>query len=163
MMSSWFLLASLAFYATVLAQHTTVTIGDFNGFSQQHECVQTCLGDAEGFDLGGALQCDQPYVNGCYCASTAAAAASSYLTSCVNSRCLTGDLPSDVTSVVSIYDYYCLTAGYTLPGFTPASAQTTMASTVGNRLVNNPIRIDPGSILDWITRIRIGLARSIQD
>jgi hypothetical protein len=120
-MGPWLLVASIIFHAAVFAQQTTVTIGSFNGFDQQHSCVQNCLRDwiaGDGEDVAWALQCDLPCANGCFCASTGATVASSFLTSCVNFRCLAGDLPSDVTSAVSIYDYYCLTAGYTLPGFT---------------------------------------------
>ena len=53
-----------------------------------------------------------------------------------------------------------------LPVIISDGIPTQIASTTGlaqaqSRLGNDPIRIDPDSILDRITRIRIGLLRSI--
>jgi len=132
-MAPWLILAFFSLcYIITLAQDITVSIGSYNGFTQQHSCVQGCLAfpSQAGQDVGVVIKCDYPYFNGCFCASSAAAAASGFLTSCVSSRCSQGDLPADVTSAVSIYDYYCLTAGYTLPGITTATIKATAENTI---------------------------------
>jgi hypothetical protein len=120
------------FYTGVVAAASTVSIANYPGLGQQHGCVQTCLnGNGVFTDVsGGPLSCDTPYVNNCFCATASAALASSFLSSCASSRCDAGDLPDDVTSAVSIYDGYCLTAGYTLPG--ASNFMATPAATTQN-------------------------------
>jgi hypothetical protein len=103
-------------------------MGHYDPYSQQHICVQRCLFWGYGNDVGSALGCDTPYNNVCYCPTSQAAAASSYLSSCVSTTCSAGDLPADVTSAVSVYNNYCQTAGFTLTGAVPAPSSPPITS-----------------------------------
>jgi hypothetical protein len=116
--------------AGVATAGTTVSIGSNPLiYGQQPDCVQFCILD-EGFPqgLGYALQCDYPVLNECYCATASAAAATAFLSSCINAGCSSGDASYEITSAISIYDNYCLTAGYTLPG--AAAVATTPATMI---------------------------------
>ena len=114
------LLTCSIFITEVWTGSTTVSLDSGSSYSQLHFCVQDCLLCPEacsaGVGLNKALSCAFPWANDCYCATTAAGAASSYLTNCVRSSCSQDDLPRDVTIAVDNYNSYCLTAGYTLPG-----------------------------------------------
>ena len=122
----------ILFHAGAGQAGTTVSMGYENIYNQQPTCVQNCIWYPvidETADVAAALQCDYPVLNACYCASAAAPAASGYLTSCVSAHCEAGDAGILVTSAVSIYDNYCVTAGYAVPGFTTAvPTPTTMVT-----------------------------------
>lgn len=61
-----------------------------------------------GFDdLGKGLKCGCSPLNYCLCDTKEAAAATSYINSCVNTKCA---LPNEVTAVLDLYNGYCLTA-----------------------------------------------------
>lgn len=89
-------------YANVLV---TITEGD--AFTEQLLCVQGCLW-RDYYALPYSLNCGNPVVNECYCLSTLAPVASSYLSKCANDRCT----PSvdNAQRAVSLYDQYCATA-----------------------------------------------------
>lgn len=119
---------------TVSLQNDPITYG------KQLNCVQECILD-EGFNqgLGYALQCDDPVINECYCATASAAAASGFLSSCINADCDAGDASYLITTAISIYDNYCLTAGYTLPGaFAFAPTPATLITSATAKQGRNP-------------------------
>ncbi|KAH8672949.1 hypothetical protein BGZ61DRAFT_101490 [Ilyonectria robusta] len=95
-----------------------------------HTCVSKCLYYTIFSDLGGAMGCEDPYDNNCYCATASASAsvADGWMSKCASSTCGRGDLTLDLSSMQSIYASYCMGAGYTQPGATdwynPAEATT---------------------------------------
>lgn len=85
-----------------------------------HTCVSKCLYYTIFSDLGGAMGCEDPYDNNCYCATASASAsvADGWMSKCASSTCGRGDLTLDLSSMQSIYASYCMGAGFTQPGAT---------------------------------------------
>ncbi|TLD18035.1 hypothetical protein PspLS_10381 [Pyricularia sp. CBS 133598] len=99
----------------------TVSLYKQTDYSTARACAVGCLvyngiyhcGVNAGYqDLGIGLGCGCGSVNGCYCNTKVAAEASSYVSSCVSSRCAAnvGDWKSEIGSMMNMYGTYCATA-----------------------------------------------------
>ncbi|KAH7321790.1 hypothetical protein BKA65DRAFT_89146 [Rhexocercosporidium sp. MPI-PUGE-AT-0058] len=106
-------------------------------FATMRSCARVCLvyegvwscSNKGYYDLGIELSCGCSPQNSCYCDSKAAASASAYISSCVNSGC-GAEFPGEVTSAVDLYNGYCATANVaatfptSAPGVTPSTTAT---------------------------------------
>jgi hypothetical protein len=116
------LLCGLLFcLAFTRAQNTLLqTIFSLDIFSSQKPCAQACFirgGYCFQDIVGDALGCVNDNVcglgssglapNECYCRTDLQSVAESFLTSCVKNACTVGDSKLDISSVGSIYNYYC--------------------------------------------------------
>jgi hypothetical protein len=98
----------------------TIYAGD--GFKQLRACAQGCfeynddgcVRDVIADHVACSYNCFTYALDGCICRPDLQTAAESWLTSCVSSACTDGGQSSvDIASAVSLYDGYCLAAGYT--------------------------------------------------
>jgi hypothetical protein len=108
------------------AETSPQTIFSLPVFSSQLPCAQACftynfagcMVDA----IGSVIGCSYGYCkdnpdqigapDNCYCRTDLQVAAQQYITSCVNSKCTIGDSSIDLSSAVSIYDFYCSSKGF---------------------------------------------------
>ena len=99
----------------------TISIQRDPQYSALRICAQTCVDRGnDNSDLEGHLQSgDSTILNACFCRQDLRPKASTFLSSCVISRCKYNN--QDLTSVYKVYDGYC--------SFKPVSATTTSAST----------------------------------
>ncbi|KAK4238607.1 hypothetical protein C8A03DRAFT_33359 [Achaetomium macrosporum] len=117
------LILATAPIARVAAQDiSTLSIGTALNRSPYHACVTNCLVRvplADNDNLETALGCATPVVNGCYCATSAAAVATaaSFIPSCATLSCSRGDVGEDVRAIRDAYAQYCLAAGFTATGW----------------------------------------------
>lgn len=119
------------------------TIYSLTIFSSQKPCAQSCfvygsaapclddyLGNAIGCVSGQECQGARDGApNSCYCRADLQSVAESYLTSCVSNACAVGNSSIDISSAVSIYEYYCSSKGFpaavVATTTTPAGVQAT--------------------------------------
>lgn len=112
---------------------TYQTIASVDAYSQLRACVQGCFlyGNAgcAGDSIADAIKC--PYgcfnvaLDSCYCRPDLQTDAERHLSTCIKTRCTgAGATTVDISSAVSIYDGYCLAAGYTAIR-EPASTEAT--------------------------------------
>ncbi|OAL54570.1 hypothetical protein IQ07DRAFT_596072 [Pyrenochaeta sp. DS3sAY3a] len=106
----------------------TVSVGGDNSYLLQKGCVKNCIWYAGSWDdLLPGIGCSKPWVNECLCRADQAPSASKFLTTCVRSAC--GSTASnDISRAVSVYDGYCVGAGYTHVQGQAAPAETTPAN-----------------------------------
>jgi hypothetical protein len=117
---------ALLFASTILAA-TNVSVLGSTPYNNQRECVKECIWHVGvDDDLIIALGCSPPWVNECYCRTDLAVTASSFLTSCVASRCTEPATGVDIGLAVSVYDGYCSSAETPNPN---VAAATTTAMT----------------------------------
>ncbi|KAK4221184.1 hypothetical protein QBC38DRAFT_141800 [Podospora fimiseda] len=71
-----------------------------------------CNAGSFKWDIGVFLGCGRcGQINGCYCSSALGSSATSYISSCVSSKCIGVDSWEDeVTSMLNMYNGYCATA-----------------------------------------------------
>jgi hypothetical protein len=83
-----------------------------------HACATNCVYHSLLQDVGNALGCDTPRDNRCYCATPQESVdvANDWLTSCASSRCSSGDVTLDISTMRSIYASYCVNAGFIQTG-----------------------------------------------
>lgn len=113
------LLLELAFAANEIGPTATVSISSQPSYILGRTCAACCLwyigdyppGTRGYYDLATALSCGAGAVNGCYCKADYASSASSYVSSCVSSRCSAiGDVTKELNTMMNLYDGYCRTA-----------------------------------------------------
>lgn len=127
---------------TVLATGGTVTIESAASFSSLRTCAQACICCTVGASnlLGDGMACNLPWPNDCFCQADMYATATSWLSSCVSSSC-TVAAADEATSAVSLYQAYCLQAGYTpaiqTPTITSWSIVTLTATSAGKVIVKS--------------------------
>lgn len=106
---------------TTAGPAATVSLYKQTDYSTARSCAVGCLvyngiyhcGVHAGYqDLGIGLGCGCGPVNGCYCNTKVASEASSYVSSCVSSRCAANvaDWKTEVGSMMNMYETYCATA-----------------------------------------------------
>jgi len=117
------------------AAPTTVTLENAPAYASQRPCAQQCYGavDDGPDNLAYAIGCnDRDITNECLCRPDLQANADAYLHSCVSSEC--SEDPLDIASATSIYDAYCLGAGFSPAGSvattTTGEASPTATTTV---------------------------------
>ncbi|KAI6365276.1 hypothetical protein MCOR25_005406 [Pyricularia grisea] len=115
---------------TTAGPAATVSLYKQTDYSTARSCAVGCLvyngiyncGVNAGYqDLGIGLGCGCGPANGCYCNTKVASEASSYISSCVSSRCAANvaDWKSEAGSMMDMYKAYCATANV---GPTPNAA-----------------------------------------
>ncbi|ORY60976.1 uncharacterized protein BCR38DRAFT_412078 [Pseudomassariella vexata] len=97
----------------------TVTITADTQYNSQRDCVKQCLGSGEATgDFLPALGCTSPYLNTCFCRSSNANLASSFLSTCIATQCketvATSPAPA-LSRALSLYNTYCASAGFPIP------------------------------------------------
>lgn len=97
-------------------------------FEAMRKCAKGCVTAPFG-SLPEKLDCSYPYQNECLCRVDLAGVASKYLTSCVLKGCTAGPADADVSSVMGIYNSYCLSNGFDV---TAAPAVATSAGSSSN-------------------------------
>jgi hypothetical protein len=125
----------------------TVTIARDPAWIAEHECGQKCVWINSGHigaeahpDIVLFIDCSLPYLNACLCRSDLGVAVTSFLSSCVSSRCNAASIPNtaaEITTAVSIYNQYCLTAaGVAFPSIASdlASNQVQTSSTRSSQI-----------------------------
>ncbi|KAG4435951.1 hypothetical protein IFR05_008571 [Cadophora sp. M221] len=127
-----------------------------------YQGIWSCPYNSGYYDLGLELSCGCSPQNFCYCDSkpSAAASASSYISSCVSNGC-GADFPDEVTSAMDLYNGYCSTANVAAavqtsgPSVTPSSSaakSTPVANSPNTNLgANANDSSSPSSTSDLIT------------
>lgn len=77
--------------------------------------------------LGDGLSCPGPFLNDCFCPTRTdlAPVATRSLSSCITGPCTQGEPGPDFTFAWNLYGTYCLTNGYSVPGFRGVAAAAT--------------------------------------
>ncbi|KAI9854478.1 MAG: hypothetical protein M1813_000994 [Trichoglossum hirsutum] len=104
---------AIAVYNDYCTQTTgqDVSIVSYTAYQSLPSCVRNCVWHpATGDDLVPFLGCTSPWKNSCYCQTASASSASSFLSSCVVSKC-----------AITVYQDYCTTAGAQAIGLTTAA------------------------------------------
>lgn len=93
------------------ADGKTISIWDQTEFLVQPVCAMYCLENNNYGTLGlvNYFGCISPFYNQCYCNPDRASSATSYISSCVASRCTGAALAS---TAVAVFSSYCSSAGY---------------------------------------------------
>lgn len=123
-------------------------------YATMHPCAATylvyqgiwsCPFNSGYYDLGLELSCGCSPQNFCYCDSkpSAAASASSYISSCASNGC-GADFPDEVTSAIDLYNGYCSTANVAAAVQTSAPSVTPHTSTAKS----TPVANSPNTNLD---------------
>ena len=103
-----------------------VSIDSDPGYVTERACGQSCLYDFGGDDVASFLGCAGE--NGCFCRADFGTSVSSFLNSCVGSKCSTDSIPNtaaEITTAISIYNHYCSTAiGAAFVSLSTAAATT---------------------------------------
>lgn len=115
----------------------TETVSIWTTIARQtlHACVLNCLVPGIGSgdeNMGRAMECADPAVNHCYCATAAAqaSAAVAFIPSCAARSCARGDAGHDASVMLDVYAAYCRAngfdagAGWVLATATAAPTQT---------------------------------------
>lgn len=149
---SLLLFAQRTIAATTVGPLAPISIAKLPTYSTARPCAAKCIvyqgvwacGVNSGYsDLGYDLGCGCSPNNACYCSEGYQSQVTSYISSCVSAGCSKfGNLNSDITSMLGLYDGYCATANVELSTSTPAvtDAKTTQgtqketgASTTGGK------------------------------
>ncbi|KAF1994528.1 hypothetical protein P154DRAFT_585485 [Amniculicola lignicola CBS 123094] len=88
----------------------SASIAQDTSYLNQKECVKNCIWGSN--DLMPGIGCSSPWINECLCRADQAPPASRFLTSCVRSGC-GSSASDDISRAVSVYDGYCVGAGFT--------------------------------------------------
>jgi len=123
-----------------------------DGWNSASPCVQTCLwynggfaqADAQGIeDVGRVIGCGRYAKNGCFCAQTLQASATSYISSFINANCKPTQAAA-LSEAFSIYGRYCSTANVLAVQDSPTSLANSQAPGSGT---NGPAQTAPPSVL----------------
>jgi hypothetical protein len=109
-----------------LSMAAVFTMSKEPAFEVIRVCAKACVTAPFG-SLPEKLDCSYPYQNECVCRVDLAGMASKYLTSCV-SRCTAGPVEGDLSTMMSVYNSYCMANGFDV---TAAPAFTTPTGTSG--------------------------------
>ncbi|KAK5655588.1 hypothetical protein OQA88_5519 [Cercophora sp. LCS_1] len=112
-------------------------------YSELRICAQTCVDKGNNnSDLEGHLECgDSKILDSCFCREDLRPKASTFLSSCVISRC--GYNNNDVTSVLKLYNGYCsfkTTSSSSVPAKTTSSSKST-ATTSSTKSTANTLTV----------------------
>ncbi|KAH7323688.1 hypothetical protein BKA65DRAFT_511264 [Rhexocercosporidium sp. MPI-PUGE-AT-0058] len=123
----------------------TVSLWTDDGLKIQPDCAQHCHGDNYygTYGLCHFLGCIDPWYNQCFCNPDRASVATSWVYSCVTSRCKDTAVAN---SAVVLYTSYCSGAGYQFPG-TNIAVQT-----------SNPAPEETGSSGGTVTKTSLVIA-----
>jgi hypothetical protein len=103
-----------------------VSIYSDPGYVTERACGQGCLYYYGVDDLASFIGCATE--NGCFCRADFGTSVSSFLNSCVGSRCSTDSIPNtaaEITTAISIYNHYCSAAvGAAFVGLSTAAVTT---------------------------------------
>ncbi|KAK3994300.1 hypothetical protein QBC44DRAFT_392820 [Cladorrhinum sp. PSN332] len=108
-----------------------VSVRDEKAFKAMRECARTCFVSNGSGDLIGQFGCRWPYQNDCLCRTDLAPAASKYLSTCCDAYCTVGPATGDISTVISLYNSYCVSNGYEVTAAVAAPAKTTAAAGPG--------------------------------
>lgn len=125
----------------------SVSVSQDAGWVQERECGQRCVWIDSGHigapypDIVMFLDCPgAPYLNACFCRTDFGVSVTSFLSSCVSSRCSTASVPDtarEISTALSIWSNYCSTAaGVVFPKVTPPA--TSDSPSTGPATVPNP-------------------------
>jgi hypothetical protein len=128
------------------------SITSLAGYKSLRACAQGCIyhddfgcvGDSIGQLLSCTYSCSNFAWDGCYCRPDLQTDAESFLSKCVSSACTIGDVALDVSAVVSLYDGYCISAGYTA---LRAPKVVTATTTIGNQFTGTTNVVASGAQL----------------
>ncbi|KAK4174535.1 hypothetical protein QBC36DRAFT_38426 [Triangularia setosa] len=116
------IIAALLLLLSISAADVPIAISTFPLFLEQRDCVKLCLwhtATGETGYLAAAIGCSKPWVNECFCQRELASKASSFISTCVASRCGSPkeDAPSNgaVTRALGVYNTYCAENGLPIP------------------------------------------------
>lgn len=124
----------------------SVSISQDPAWEQERECGQRCVWIDSGHigapyaDIVMFLDCPgAPYLNACFCRTDFRVSVTSFLSSCVSSRCSTASIPDtarEISTALSVWSNYCITAaGVVFPKVTPpatSDSPPTGPATVAN-------------------------------
>ncbi|KAF2096189.1 hypothetical protein NA57DRAFT_59246 [Rhizodiscina lignyota] len=124
----------------------TLSISQDPAWIQERACGQRCVWIDSGHigapysDIVMFLDCPgSPYLNGCFCRTDFETSVTSFLGSCVSSRCSSASVPDiarEISTALSIWSHYCSTAaGVVFPSVT--SLATSGSSSTGPITVGN--------------------------
>lgn len=97
----------------------TVSINKDPGWITERDCGKKCVWIDTGHygspntDIVMHINCGAPYLNACLCRTDLGASVTTFLSSCVSSRCQSdgiSDYTTEVFTAVSLYSHYCNTA-----------------------------------------------------
>jgi hypothetical protein len=116
-------------FSSVISSLSTVTINTDAACTSLPPCAQNCLCCNGGYQnlLGDGLSCPGPFLHGCFFPTRTdlAPVVTRWLSSCITGACTQGEPGPDCTSAWNLYGTYCLTNGYSIPGFTGVAAAAT--------------------------------------
>lgn len=127
-------LLSLLFHQAYAQTTASVSVGSYAPWVSERSCGQLCVWIDSGHigaahaDIVMFLDCSFPYLNLCLCNSDYGTSITSFLSSCVSSRCSTAsqNAPPEITTAVEVYNGYCAQAvGVTFPSVASTLAVTT--------------------------------------
>lgn len=133
----WNLLLLLATMATASSLTATVSVNEDAAWITERACGQKCVWIDSGHigapypDIVMHLNCGSPYLNACFCRADFGTSATTFLSSCVSSRCESdgiNDYGTELFSALSIYSNYCSTAAGVV--FAAPSVDVTSASSI---------------------------------
>jgi hypothetical protein len=128
----------------------SVSVAQDSAWAQERECGQRCVWIDSGHygapypDIVMFLDCaGAPYLNECFCRTDFGVSVTSFLSSCVSSRCSTASIPDtarEIATALSVWSHYCSTAaGAVFPSVTsPATTESTSTGPV--TVANTDIR-----------------------
>jgi hypothetical protein len=123
--------------ATASSLTATVSVNEDAAWITERACGQKCVWIDSGHlgapypDIVMHLNCGSPYLNACFCRSDFGTSATTFLSSCVSSRCESdgiNDYGTELFSALSIYSNYCSTAAGVV--FAAPSVDVTSASSI---------------------------------
>lgn len=126
--------------ATASSLTATVSVNEDPAWVTERACGQKCVWIDSGHigapypDIVMHLNCGSPYLNACFCRADFGTSATTFLSSCVSSRCKTdgiNDYGTELISALSIYSQYCSTAAgvvFAAPSVDVSSASITSAT-----------------------------------
>lgn len=97
----------------VLAQ-STISLSDFPEFLLLRTCAQSCIWGYSGA-VADVIGCQIPWYDACVCDTKQQESAASHVSSCVQSKCSTGN-NVDAPTAVAVYTDYCYSAGFSTAG-----------------------------------------------
>jgi hypothetical protein len=110
-------IALAGFYLVSLVSSTACTVCNSPGFGNLRPCVAACIGCAGAFtdEVGVGIGCGRNAPNECWYRTDLFTLATSAISACASSHCtsIPGGWQNDYSGAESVYQNYCLGAGYT--------------------------------------------------
>jgi len=109
-----------------LVSATPNSLCEYPAWASLRPCAAYCLGcDSRASQVGYIIGCQPVPPNECYCATDLFAQATSFISTCVSQSCTVGPWESDYSGAQSVYENYCLGAGFTAVADSPATTSVT--------------------------------------